>query len=455
MGKVEDIVGWLTDIVWGPWLVAVFFGIGIYLTIGIRFIQFHKLGYTIKQTFGRFMEKEQDIKGEGTLTPRQAVSTALASTVGTGNIVGVATALLLGGPGSIFWMWFASLFGMAIKYGEIVLSIKYREQDANGIFSGGPFLYMKKGLKSPVLASIFSIALAAYLIASNMIQANAISGTLENFFNIPAWIIGLILLILVALVTLGGVKRLGKVTEKLVPFMAIFYIVGGITVILMNYQNIPSALSEIFAGAFTPVSVGGGITGFAVMEAIRFGVERGLYSNEAGMGTAPIAHAAAKTDHPARQGLWGIMEVFIDTIIVCTITSLAILTSGVLGSEESPNILASLAFGSVVPIFKYIAGISLIVFAYSTIIAVSYYGETVAQYLGGEKWGKFYRYFFVPFTFIGSVGGLQFVWSLADLLLAFAVLTNLIAIILLSPKIIQLTKDFFSKDSYREKERRD
>lgn len=445
MEKFEDVIVWLTDIVWGPWLPAVIVGIGIYLTISTKFIQLRKFGYAIKQTFGRFMEKEENIKGEGTLTPRQAVSTALASTVGTGNIVGVATALVLGGPGAIFWMWTAALFGMAVKYGEIVLSINYREKDSDGFFSGGPFLYMKKGLKSPVLAGIFSVALAAYLITSNMIQANAISGIMKGFFNVPSWVVGLVLIILVALVTLGGITRLGKVTEKIVPFMAIFYIIGGIVVILINYQNIPSALSNIFVGAFSPSSVGGGITGYTVMMAIRFGVERGLYSNESGMGTAPIAHATAKTDHPARQGLWGIMEVFVDTIIVCTITALAILTSGVLGSGASPNILASMAFGSVVPIFKYIAGISLIFFAFSTIIAVSYYGETVTQYLGGKKWGKFYRYFFVPFVFIGAVGGLQFVWSLASLILAFAVLTNLTAVLLLSPKVIQLTKDFFNK----------
>lgn len=448
METFENTVSWLTGIIWGPWLIVMFFGIGIYFTIGTGFLQFRKIPYIFGQTLGQSLKKEHEIKGEGTLIPRQAVSTALSSTVGVGNMVGVSSALVLGGPGALFWMWAAALFGMMTKYAEIVLSINYREKDSKGNFTGGPSMYMRKGLNSPVLATIFTVALAIFCIAGNMIQSNAISGAMKDIFDVPVWAVGAILIILVAAVTLGGIKRLGKVTEKIVPFMAIVYIVGGIIVILTNLQNIPSAISDIFVSAFSPDSIGGGITGFALMEVIRYGVARGLYSNEAGMGTAPIAHATAKTDHPARQGMWGIMEVFIDTFVIATITGLAILTSGVLETGESPAVLASLAFGSVIPFFKYVVAISLILFAYSTIIAISYYGETITAFLAGEKWGSFYRYLFLPFTFIGAVGGLKFIWSISDLVMAFAVIPNLIALALLSPKVFQLTKEFHS-DGFR------
>lgn len=450
MEMFENAVSWLTGIIWGPWLIILFVGVGVYFTIGTGFLQFRKITYIFRQTLGQSLKKEHEIKGEGTLIPRQAVSTALSSTVGVGNMVGVSSALVLGGPGALFWMWAAALFGMMTKYAEIVLSIHYREKDSKGNFAGGPSMYMRKGLNSPILAVIFTIALAIFCIAGNMIQSNAISGAMKDMFGVPVWVVGVILIILVAAVTLGGIKRLGKVTEKLVPFMAVVYIVGGIIVILGNIQNIPATISTIFVSAFSPASVGGGITGFALMEVIRYGVARGLYSNEAGMGTAPIAHATAKTDHPARQGMWGIMEVFIDTFVIATITGLAILTSGVLETGESPAVLASLAFGSVIPFFKYVVAVSLILFAYSTIIAISYYGETITAFLAGEKWGNFYRYLFLPFTFIGAVGGLQFIWSISDLVMAFAVIPNLIALALLSPKVFRLTKEFHG-DSLRSK----
>lgn len=444
MEKFNEIVGYLTGLMWGPWLIVTFVGIGVYFTVGTKFLQIRKFPFIFKQTLGRIFMKESEIEGEGTLTPRQAVSAALSSTIGVGNIVGVATAITFGGPGAIFWMWVSAFFGMCTKYAEITLSIKYREKDENGNFSGGPAWYMRKGLNAPFLATIFTIALALFCLAGNMIQSNAIAGTVKELFGLNGWAVGGILVVLVAIVSLGGVKRLGKVTEKLVPIMALFYIIGGIIVILTNIGNLPSAVSSIFVGAFSPSSVSGGIAGYAIMEVIRYGISRGLYSNEAGQGTAPIAHATAKTDHPARQGMWGIMEVFIDTFIICTITALTILTSGVLESGESPSILASMAFGTVFPAFKYVVGISLILFAYSTIITISYYGESLTQFIAGPKSGLFYRYFFLPFTFIGAVGGLQTIWSVADLIMGLAVIPNLIAIVLLSPQIFRLTNEFFN-----------
>lgn len=450
MQLFQDIVGKLNEIVWGPWMLIALVGIGVYFTVGTKFLQLRKFPYIVKQTIGKVFVKESEIKGEGTLTPRQAVSAALSSTVGVGNIVGVSTALALGGPGAIFWMWVSAFFGMCTKYAEIVLSIAYREKDKEGNFLGGPAWYMKKGLNSSILAGIFTVSLAVVCIGGNMVQSNAIAEQAQELFGLSPWVVAFILVTVVALVSLGGVRRLGKVAEKLVPAMALLYIGGGILVIVVNFSHVPEAFSSIFVGAFAPTAVGGGAIGFAVMEAIRYGIARGLYSNEAGQGTAPIAHATAKTDHPARQGMWGIMEVFIDTFIICTITALIILTSGVLGTNDSPAVLASLAFGQVHPSLKFLVGISLILFAYSTIITLSYYGESLSRFLGGGKLGIFYRYFFLPFTIIGAVGGLKTIWSVQDLLMGLGVIPNLIAIALLSPVVFKLTNEFFSTEGISE-----
>ncbi|USG65658.1 amino acid carrier protein [Brevibacillus ruminantium] len=446
MQTFTEWIAWLGGLIWGPWLVVFFVGVGVYYTIGTGFLQIRKFPFIWKQTFGRAHLKESEIPGEGTLTPRQAVSTALASTIGVGNIVGTTTALAMGGPGAIFWMWASALFGMCTKYAEIVLSIAFREKKEDGTFTGGPAWYMKRGLKSPILATIFSLCVALGCLGGNMVQANSISESIKDIAGISPVAIGIVLLLLVAVVSLGGIKMLGKITEVLVPFMAILYLIGGLIVIIVNFGHVPEAFRSIFSSAFSSTSAGGGIAGFAVMEAIRYGVARGLYSNEAGQGTAPIAHATAKTDHPARQGLWGVMEVFVSTFGVCTITALAVLTTGVMSSDSSPAVLASLAFGSVFPALKYIVTVSLVLFAFSTIIALSFYGETLFKYVAGEKWGPLYRYSFLPFTFIGAVGGLQMVWGIIDILIGIGVIPNLIALVLLSPVVFKLTKQFFAEE---------
>jgi AGCS family alanine or glycine:cation symporter len=443
--KFSEWVGTIAGIIWGPWLIILFVGVGVYFTIGTKFLQLRKFGYILKQTFGRAMLKESEIPGEGTLTPRQAVSTALASTIGVGNIVGTTTALAMGGPGAIFWMWVSAFFGMCTKYAEIVLSIAFREKREDGQFAGGPAWYMKQGLKSPILAFVFTVSLALGCIGGNMVQSNSISETFQEMAGVPPLAVGILLFILVGVVSIGGVKVLGKVAEVLVPFMAVFYILGGLIVLICNAPQIPAAFEAIFVSAFTPTSAGGGLAGFAVSEAIRYGVARGLYSNEAGQGTAPIAHATAKTDHPVRQGLWGVMEVFVSTFCVCTITALAVLTSGVLSSGSSPAVLASLAFGAVFPALKYVVAISLILFAFSTIIALSYYGETLFRYAFGDLGGKIYRFGFLPFSFIGAIGGLKMVWGVIDVLIGVAVIPNLIALLLLSPIVFRLTREFFDE----------
>lgn len=443
MEMFNTIVGKLAGLIWGPWIIFTLVGIGIYFTVGTKFIQVKRFGYILRETLGRMFDKESDIEGEGTLTPFQAVTTALASTIGVGNIVGVATALAMGGPGAIFWMWISAFFGMSTKYAEIVLSIAFREKTPDGSFIGGPAHYMKKGLNSNILAVVFTVALALTCLGGNMVQSNAIASNVSSLFGLNSYVVGIILVILVSIVSIGGITRLGKVTEKLVPFMAVFYIIGGIIVIGLNIGQVPATFALIFKSAFTPVAAGGGVAGFSVMTAMRYGISRGLYSNEAGQGTAPIVHATAKTTHAAKQGMWGVTEVFVDTFVVCTITALAILLSGVIDTGESPAVLASLAYGSIVPAFRYVVGISLILFAYSTIITLSYYGESLSTFLGGEKWGKAYRYIYLPFTIIGAVGGLKTIWSVVDVLLGIGVIPNLIAIVLLSPKVFELTKDYF------------
>lgn len=445
MEAFNQLIGTLTGWVWGPWMLIALVGIGVYYTVRTGFIQLIKFPFVLKQTLGRAFLPADKIKGEGTLLPRQAVSAALSSTVGVGNIVGVASALVLGGPGALVWMWIAAFFGMATKYAEIVLSIAYREKGSDGNFRGGPAWYMRKGLNMPWMATLFTIALAIVCLAGNMIQSNAISGSVNNLFDIEPFWVGVTLMVLVAAVLLGGISRLGKVTEKLVPVMAVIYLTGGLITIGFHIEAVPGAITTMFSSAFSFESAGGGLAGFAIMETIRYGVARGLYSNEAGQGTAPIAHATAKTDHPVRQGMWGITEVFIDTFLVGSVTALAILVTGVLDSGEDATILASLAFGTVMPGFQYVVGISLVLFAYSTIITVGFYGESMFYYLGGKKLSLVYRSVFLPFTLLGAVGGLQAIWSIADLLLALAVIPNLIAITLLSPKVIALTKDFFER----------
>lgn len=445
MDKFNEIVSLIVNTLWGSWLPIALIGIGIYFTIGNKFLQFNKFSFVLKRTIGRFFDDPSTFEGEGTITPAQSVSTALASTVGVGNIVGVAAALIIGGPGAVFWMWFSALLGMATKYSEIVLSIRYREKNKEGFFVGGPAYYIKKGLNSKFLAAWFTIGVSLGCLGGNMLQSNAISGTIYELTSINKNIIGIVLAALVAIVSIGGVKRLGKVTEKLVPVMAFIYVLGGLVVIIFNFSQIPEAFASIFKGAFSISSVAGGVAGYTIRTTITIGILRGLYSNEAGQGTAPIAHAAAKTTHPSEQGLWGVTEVFLDTIIVCTITALAILTSGVMSSGESEVILASLAFGTVSPILKIVVSISIILFAYSTIIALSYYGESQANSIGGYGLSRFYRYLFIPFTFIGAIGGLQAIWGYVDLLIAFAVIPNLIAIALLSPKVFSSTKEYFNK----------
>ena len=374
MDWVLEVNGVVNDLVWGwPFLILIV-GTGVLLTVRTRFISFTKFGYMLKQTFLKIFSKSQ--VGEGEVTAFQAVSTALAATVGTGNIAGVGTAIAIGGPGAVFWMWIAALFGMATKYGEVVLAIQYREKTEDGRFVGGPMYYLEKGANMRWLAVLFAIfGAAATFGIGNMVQSNSVADSLNATFGIQPWITGVVLAVLVALVIVGGIKKIGKVAEIVVPFMAAIYIIGGLIIIIANIQLVPQAFGVIFRDAFTGSAAAGGFVGSTLTLSIRYGVARGVFTNEAGLGSAPIAHAAATTDHPVRQGLWGIFEVFADTIVLCTITALVIVMTGAVDTGLDGAALTTSAFNEGIAYGGYIVTFGLIFFAFSTLLGWSYYGE--------------------------------------------------------------------------------
>lgn len=432
----------INNFVWGPVILVLLVGTGIYLTVGTKFFTFTKFGYVLKNTLLKIFDKSE--VGEGEVTPFQAVSTALAATVGTGNIAGVATAIAIGGPGAIFWMWISALFGMATKFAEVVLSIEYREQTEDGRYVGGPMYYIKNGLNSKWLSYVFAIfaAFAAFGIG-NMVQSNSVAASLEITFGVNKWVTGIVLAILASFVIFGGLKRIASVTETLVPFMAAFYVIGGVAILIMNISNIPAAFKLIFESAFSGTAAIGGFIGSSMVMALRMGVARGVFSNEAGLGSAPIAHAAATTDHPVRQGLWGVFEVFMDTIVICTITALAIILTGVWDTGETGAALTTMAFEQSIPFGGYIISIGILLFAFSTLLSWSYYGERAAEFIFGPKIIKPYRIIWIPFIVVGAVGGLETLWTIADTLNGLMAIPNLIGILGLSGVVFKLTDEFF------------
>ncbi len=436
----------INSIVWGPPFLVLIVGTGVLYTFRTNFMSITKMGYVMKNTLLKMFDKST--VGEGEVTPFQALATALAATIGTGNIAGVATAIALGGPGAVFWMWLSAIFGMATKYGEVVLAVKYREKTPDGRFVGGPMYYIRNGLNLKWLAAIFALfgALAAFGIG-NMTQANSVAAVLEANFGVNKLISGIVIAAATAAVVLGGLKRIVQVTEKLVPFMAAFYVLGGIIILVMKISEIPAAFGLIFSSAFTGTAAVGGFAGSTIMMAARYGVARGVFSNEAGLGSAPIAHAAATTDSPVKQGLWGIFEVFMDTIVVCSMTALAILLTGVWQTGETGAALSALAFDTAIPgIGGTIVAIGVLLFAFSTLISWEYYGERCAEYLLGSKVILPYRVLFIPFIVIGALGRLVAIWDIADTLNGLMALPNLIGLLGLSGVVIKLTKEYFSKE---------
>lgn len=446
MEALTDIIGQINSIVWGPMMLVLILGVGLFLQLGLRLMPILKLGTGFKLMWGGRKAADSD-KSEGEISPFQALMTAMSATVGTGNIAGVATAVFLGGPGALFWMWCTALVGMATKFSEAVLAVKYREVDENGNHVGGPMYYIKNGLgaKWAWMGTAFAIfgTIAGFGIG-NTVQSNSVASVLEANFALPAWVTGVVLMVLTAAVLLGGIKRIGAVAGSLVPLMAISYLVAGLVVLAINADAIPAALELIFTYAFTEHAAEGGFAGAAVWAAIRFGVARGVFSNEAGLGSAPIAHAASQTKDPVRQGLIAMLGTFLDTIIICSITGLVIITSGMWTSGESGAALTSAAFAEALPgVGNYIVAISLAIFAFTTILGWSVYGERCAEYLFGVKVIMPFRILWIIAVPVGTMVSLDFVWLLADTLNAMMAIPNLIALALLSPVVFKLTREYF------------
>ncbi len=452
---MEFITHWngvINGIVWGPPMLALLIGTGILLTVRGGFVQVRKFGIIMKHTLGSLFKPDAHKKDESGVTPFQAVATALASTVGTGNITGVATAITLGGPGAVFWMWVSAFFGMMTKYAEVLLAVNFREKNERNEWVGGPMYYIEKGLGWKWLAVIFAVfATVASFGIGNIAQSNSIANALNETAGIDPLITGVVVAIGAGIVILGGIKRIAQVTEKLVPFMGLFYVVLGVATLVMNIGNLPEAFRLIFYCAFNPDAALGGVTGYTVMLAIRYGFARGVFSNEAGLGSAPIAHAAANTNSPVKQAFWGAFEVFFDTFIICTITGLVVVSSGVWTSGLEGTALTIAAFGnSLGAIGQWGVTIGTILFAFSTILGWSYYGEKAIEYLfkgtslvGGVKLG--YRLAFVAMTIFGAVGSLKLVWDIADTLNGLMAIPNLIGLVALSGIVVKLTKEYFSK----------
>lgn len=440
---LTHLIETISGIVWGPAMLVLILGTGIYLMLGLKLIPFRKLIYGFTMLWqGRKSEAEGDI------TPFNALMTSLSATIGTGNIAGVATAIFLGGPGALFWMWCTALVGMATKYSEAVCAVHYRETDEAGNHVGGPMYYIKNGLKSrwAWLGTVFAFfgAIAGFGIG-NMVQANSVADVLKSSFNVPYWATGITLAVLVGLVLIGGIRWIAEVAGKLVPFMGIAYVAGGIVILAIHADKIPAAFSLIFTYAFTPAAATGGFAGAAVWAAIQFGVARGIFSNEAGLGSAPIAQAAARTNSPVQQGVIAMLETLIDTLIVCTITGLVIIISGAWTSGQTGASLSSMAFEQALPNFGgYIVTFGSVVFAFTTLLGWSFYGEKCVQYLFGFKSIIPFRILWVVVIPIGAMIQLSLVWSIADILNALMAIPNLIALLLLSPIVFKLTRDYFA-----------
>ena len=427
------------SLMWGPWLLILLLGVGFWLTLRLRGVQFRNLFYALRLTFSK------ERKGEGDISHFGALMTALAATVGMGNIAGVSTAVVLGGPGAIFWMWITGLVGMATKYSESFLAVKYRQVNEHGEISGGPMYYLEYGLGKKWLGMCFAIfgSFAAFGIG-NMIQANTAANAVATSLGTSKFSVGIILSAMTAMVIIGGIKRIADVASIFVPFMVAIYFVGALIVILSHLGQLGAGIKLIFEHAFTGTAATGGFVGASLAQTIRYGVARGLFSNESGMGSAPIAAAAAKTNQPAKQALVSMSGTFLDTLVVCSLTALVLSSTGVWVSGETGVALTMQAFSEGLPgnWGNYIVTISAITFAFSTILAWEYYGEKCFEYIFGDKWVHLYRYLWVFFVFVGSIVKLELVWNFSDAMNALMAVPNLIGLALLSGTLLRETKLF-------------
>lgn len=444
---IKSILQSISDFVWGAPLLILLVGTGIYLTLRLKCLQIKRLPLALKYVFG----KDEEENEQGDVSSFGALCTALSATIGTGNIVGVATAIKTGGPGALLWMWLAAFFGMATKYAEGVLAIKYREVDDNGQMAGGPMYYIQNGLHLKWLAKIFAVlgVGVAFFGIGTFGQVKSIADAAKISFNVPLFVTAIVVTILVALVTLGGIKRISSVSEKVIPLMAILYIVGAVAVLICNYSAIPAAVSLVIRSAISPKAALGAAAGITIQIAIRQGVGRGVFSNEAGLGSAPIAAAAAKTKSPVRQGLISMTGTFFDTIVICTMTGLTIVITGVVGNNGLEGAaLTTAAFEAGLPIAmvgKYVVNIGLIFFAFTTILGWNYYGERCMEYLLGVKSIIWYRLIFIVLVAVGPFMSLDLIFIIADIVNGCMAVPNLIGLIGLRKDIINETEQFFKE----------
>ncbi|MDB2644611.1 sodium:alanine symporter family protein [Luminiphilus sp.] len=436
---ITEINAWA----WGVPMQVLLLGTGIFLTLGLGLLPWRKLRFAFRLLLGGFKGQ-----GEGDIPPFRALMTSLSATIGTGNIAGVATAMTLGGPGALFWMWLTALFGMAMKYAEAVLAVRYREQDDLGGFSGGPMYYIRNGLgpRFAILSGAFALfgAMAGFGLA-NTVQSNSVAQVLGDQFQVHWLITGVALMVIVGAVILGGIQRIAATASAVVPAMAIAYVVMSALVIALHIEQVPEALGTIIDSAFNGASAAGGFAGASVWAAIRFGVARGIFSNEAGLGSAPIAHAAARTNEPVEQGLIAMLGTFIDTLVVCTMTGLVIMLTGVLESGISGASLTALAFGSAIPGGELVVTVGVVLFATTTMIGWSFYGERCVVYLFGTRGIMPFRVLWVLAIPVGAATDLGLIWLIADTLNAFMAIPNLIALLLLSPVVFTLSKSYFRR----------
>ena len=453
---IEKVNGVVNSFAWGPVMLLLLVGTGIYLSVKTGFIQASRFGYIMRNTIGTLFKKEKNGDHGNNLSPFQAVSTALAGTVGTGNIAGVTGALFAGGPGAVFWMWVSAFFGMCTKYAEIALAVKYRVRDENGVHHGGPMYYIENGLgaKWKWLAMTFAIlgGVASFGIG-NIAQSTEVASAMVNLFGLSRPVAGVILAVLVGVVLIGGVKRIGSVTSYLVPVMSVFYILAGLLVLILRVTQIPAAFGLIFKSAFSFKAVGGGVFGYAIIVAMRSGFARGVFSNEAGLGSAPMAHAASSTEEPCDQALWGVFEVFVDTIVICSITALTVILSGVLNAENgvdafgSNGAAAAAAFNTILPgnLGGIVIQIGLLLFSFSTIIGWGYYGVSCWNYISknNRNVAMGFNIVFTLMCIVGSVGTGKLMWDISDTMNGLMAIPNLIALLLLSGTVAKMTRDYF------------
>lgn len=438
--QLWQALGWIG----GTPLAVLILSAGIYLMVGYRFLPLRRFGAAFRLTLGSLFLFPRNRLAAGDISPYQALTTALAATVGTGNIAGVASAIALGGPGALFWMWVSAFFGLAIKFGEIVLAVHYRRCLPGGHIAGGPMYVLEQGLGSRRLAVGFAFfaSLAAFGIG-NLVQANSAAAVAHSAWGVPPLLTGLVMAVITAIIILGGIERIGSFTSRLIPLMALFYVGGALIILVLEHRQIPLALAEIFKGAITGRAAIGGFAGAGMLQALRYGAARGVFSNEAGLGSASIVHAAAKTDHPVRQGLWGIMEVFVDTHLICTATGLVLIVTGAWTTSLEGASMTAEAFARVLhQPGKLIVTVGLILFAFSTIISWSYYGERCFEYLAGGG-QAFYRLIWVGMVVVGATGGLYTIWALADALNAMMALPNLVGVLGLTSLVLKLNNQFW------------